>query len=138
MELTEQSREPRWLDLHDGARVLALPVTSAIVYVARARADALMTSLRESGEAVTRVGAIVQGLPDLDDAAAEQGLWDLLFVGSVAEIAVSDWQGVTEHGNPLAFKPDRLWRLIADAQTADLLSAKLLARHRAIGQEGNA
>ncbi len=76
------SSEPRWYDLGHGVRVLALPLTSAILI--SLRADPAL----EGGEA----------LP-----APEQAL---LFAKAVAGRAIIEWEGVGDtEGEPLPVSP---------------------------------
>ncbi|HEV7278392.1 MAG TPA: hypothetical protein VGN80_19095 [Devosiaceae bacterium] len=139
MELLDtQKAEPRWLELYDGARVLAAPGGAAMVYAARARADALVVTLKEAGEAVTKAGGVVSGLPDLSDPADERGVWDAMFALSLGELAIVDWEGVTIDRKPVAFKPELVTRLLGDTRAADLFIARQMARHNAAVREGNA
>lgn len=132
------ARDPRWLDLADGASVLARPVGTAIVYAARARADHLIATLKEAGAAVTRAGGTVTGVPDIEGEADEKGVWDMLFALSLAELTVEDWKGVTRGRQPVPFKPDLLAAFMADVRIADLFIARQMAKQNEAASEGNA
>lgn len=139
MELpAEGSGAPqRWLDLVDGVKVLALPVNSAISYAARARADALLVQAAEAGSAVTKLGGHITGLPDLADEVEQNGVWTMLYTISIAELTVTDWSGVTEKTQPVAFRPALLSRLLADERSIDAFTRQQMRRHNSTVREGN-
>ena len=77
------SRDPKWVDLGHGVRVLALPLTSAILL--SLRGDASL----EGGE---------------NRSPVEQAL---IFAKAVASRVVTEWEGVgDEDGNALAVTPE--------------------------------
>lgn len=129
---------PRWLDLTDDAKVLALPVNSAIAYAARARADALLVQAAEAGSVVTKLGAHITGLPDLTDEVEQNGVWTMFYTLSIAELTVTDWDGVTENKEPVPFRPALLARLLADDRAIDAFTRQQLRRHNSLVREGNA
>lgn len=128
--------EPRWIPL-PGIRLLAVPASTPLVFVARARAAALLVQAREAGEAVTRAGGRITGLPDLADETDREGVYDLLMTVTLAELTVSDWSGVTEGGKPAPFGHRELTRvLLARPDAADRFLAVQMAAEMEISREG--
>src|SRR5690554_59001 len=103
---------PRWLNLVCRLLLEKKKVNSAISYAARARADALLDQVTEARSAVTKFGGHSAGLTDLTDDAERDGVWTLLYTISVAELTVSDWDGVTEKNVAGPFRPGLLAQLL--------------------------
>ncbi|WP_297105143.1 hypothetical protein [uncultured Devosia sp.] len=138
MDIGETDRKtPRWLDLADGVSVFALPVTTPISYAARSRADHMVVQAIEGGEAVSRAGGHVTGLPDLSDEVERNGVWTYFYLIGIAELTVSDWKGVQERGADIPFDSAKLAAVIADPVVSNAFSQKQLQRHNRIAREGN-
>jgi hypothetical protein len=109
-----------------------------VVYAARARAEALVVALAESGGAVTKAGGKISGVPDLSDPVERQGVWDAMFALSLAEMQIVDWQGIRdENGNALPFSAASIVHVMADAHAADLYIGQVMAPHRVRESEKN-
>lgn len=127
------------IQLPRGAQLLCYPPTTALVYTARARADQLIVDLQTAGEAVTKAGARIDGLPDLDTAEGLAGNRQTLFVLSIAELAAFDWSGIgDDDGKELAFDPALLALLFVDAAVADSFQSQYLQPIYQGVAEGNA
>lgn len=114
--------EPRWFDLYDGAKVFAAAPQTSLVYVARASAARLIAELVASGEAVTKVGARIVDMPDLDTDDGLKATTESLFLLSLAELVITDWSGVFSDDKktvPVPFAPEMLVHLLADPLAAD-------------------
>lgn len=134
----QPSTTPVAIPLYDGGVVMSLPVSSPVVYAARARADALIVVLSESGEAVTRAGGHVLGVPDLSDPIERQGVWDAMFALSLAEMQITGWDGIVdEDGKDLPFKAGNIVHLMRDARAADLYVSQAMAPYRKRETEKN-
>ena len=108
------SNEPRWLDLGHGVRLLAEPLTTAIMLAARSDP----TIVAAAADAET-------GTPN-DDLAR-------IVAKAVARIVVKDWEGVgDEDGKPLPLTPEgidallELWPIFEDFQTKYIAGALIL------------
>ncbi|MBI4921857.1 MAG: hypothetical protein HY834_08915 [Devosia nanyangense] len=131
--------EPVWVDLGRGAAVLAEAPSTPTVYAARAAAQALFVELVEAGEAVTRAGGRITGLPDLTDPMQAKGQQDALFVVCLAEIVVSDWKGIlSAEGTEVEFDPALLVFLFEDHAAADRFMGNYLHPLNQVVAEGNA
>lgn len=137
MELPEQTDAPRWLPLGDAAEVFAMPVNSAIIYAARARADAMLVQAIEAGQVVSKAGGHVTGLPDLTDEVEQNGVWSTLYCLALAELTVSDWRGVTVRKEAVPFRADGLARLLSNAHAADAFVRQQVGRQNQVVAEGN-
>lgn len=87
-------KEPYWMDLPHGVRVFVRPCSTAIYEAARAKGQRLVTSLLADHAEITLAGGSVEGLPDLDDADARDGLSQYLFTRALATAAIIAWSGV--------------------------------------------
>lgn len=102
--------EPRWLDLGHGVRVLAGPLTSAVMMAAR-------SDLREA-------------LPDGGGAAGHAAA--VALVKAIARMVIRDWDGIGDaDGNPVPPTPERIDALLDlpplyDAFERDLVGPALL------------
>ena len=81
------SRDPKWVDLGHGVRVLAAPITSAVMMAAR-------SDLREA-------------LPDGGGAAGHAAA--VALVKTIARMVIRDWDGIGDtDGNPVPPTPERI------------------------------
>ncbi|ALK09001.1 hypothetical protein [Blastochloris viridis] len=104
------SRDPKWVDLGHGVRVLAAPLTSAVMMAAR-------SDLREA-------------LPGDGGAAGHAAA--VALVKAIARMVIRDWDGIGDtDGNPLPPTPERIDALLDlpplyDAFERDLVGPALL------------
>lgn len=135
------AQEPEWVDLCNGARVFAHPPLTPLVYAARAHAQSLLADLQASGEAVTKVGGRITGVPDLLTPEGIEATTQSLFVLSLAELAVIDWSGILDEDKeddvPLKYAPHLLVHMMADVALADAFLSKYLGPRNAVVSEGN-
>ena len=132
------NRDPEWVDLGRGAALLCAPPTTIVTYAARARAAALIVSLKEAGTAVTKAGGQIEGLPDLADEDLGEGLYNALFMVSMAEIAASDWRGINDRdGKPLIFDAGLIASLFQDHETVAHFRSEYFRPIHEVEAEGN-
>ena len=137
MRLKRQTA-PGWVELHDGAALLCAPATTALVYAARAAATALLVDLIAAGEAVTKVGAHIEGMPDLGAPEQAEATRQSMFLISFAEMSAMDWRNVfDEDGQPIPFDPALLAQLLASPQAADAFTRNYLADRIEVATEAN-
>lgn len=129
---------PTWVPLPAGAALLCAPVSTALAYAARARADALLVELQSAGEVVTKAGGHIVGGPDLTTPDGLAGARQSLFVVSLAEIAATDWRGVgDEDGVTLKFDAGHMAMLMAHPAVAEEFQSEYLKPVYAVISEGN-
>lgn len=89
-------REPYWLELPHGVRLLVRPMTTAIYETARAKGARLAADVVAEHAGIALAGGSVEGLPDLDDRDAVLGLSQFLFAQALAQAAIIRWEGVLD------------------------------------------
>lgn len=137
LKLTRRT-EPEWIEVGGGAAVLAMPPTTILVYAARARAEALLADLVSAGEAVTKAGGHITGALDTESDEGKAGITHMLFVVSLAEIAIVDWRGVGDvDGKVLKFDASLVSHLLADSTAADNFQRRYLTPINEVVDEGN-
>jgi hypothetical protein len=130
-------RGPDWVEIGSGAALFCLPPTAILVHAARAQATALIVELKSAGEAVTKAGGRIAGVPDLSVEQNVQGLFNSLFSISAAEIAATDWRGIEERrGELLKFHPAHLARLFESADVSDRFRANYFRPLDEVTDEG--
>lgn len=138
MIVLNEAPAPRWVELFNGAALFAAPPTTALVYAARAVAEGWMADLMANGEAVTRAGGHLVGLPDFTDELERKALENSLFVVALAERAVTDWRGIgTADGTAIEFDAAYLPGLLADAAVSDAFLTKYLRPIHEVTKEAN-
>lgn len=134
----KRATEPAWVSVGRGAKLLAAPPTTMLVYIARAEATRLLAEAASAGEAFSKAGFHVEGRPDFTDPQLARAVYDGLFVLALVEQAVSDWDGVlAEDGAPLPFDPALLGVLLQDHAVADKFLGNYLHPLNAVSAEGN-
>ena len=110
------SNEPSWLDLGHGVRLLAEPLTTAVMLAARSDPAILAATQVAEGE----------DTPSNDDLAR-------IVAKAVARIVVHDWEGVGDaEGKPLSVTPDgidallEIWPIFEAFQTKYIAGALIL------------
>ena len=98
-------RGPRWLDIGNGVRILARPITTAIYRAATATAMRQATQVAEESGLIEDAGGSIHDLPPLDRDGIE-GVRQQFMLQALAQHAISEWQGVgDEDGNAAAVTP---------------------------------
>lgn len=106
-------REPAWLDLGNGARVLTRPVTTAFIMAAR------VAAMKEAG----------------DDAAARSAA----LLKHLAQLAILEWEGIGDaDGNPAPVTPEGIAALLDLWPIADAFERLYLGPALVLEQEKNA
>lgn len=137
-EKAEQQAEPSWFDLHNGAALLCVPPTSALLSAAESMAEAVMVDLAASHEAVTRVGGRIVGTIDLSNEAAVEGTRQTLVLVSLMELTVRDWRGILgTDRKPIKFRPSLLALLLSDVTVCRAIERRYLKPLHEVVAEGN-
>lgn len=127
-----------WVPLPGGAALLCEPISTALAYAARARADALLVELQSAEEVVTKAGGRIVGGPDLDTPEGLAGTRQSLFVVSLAEMSATDWRNVgDDDGKPIKFDAGHMAMLMAHPGVADAFQANYLSPLASVLAEGN-
>lgn len=131
--------KPYWMDdLPSGARLFVRPCDAAIMGAAKARGIRRMTELVAAIADVRDSGGDVSGLPDLADPDARNGLSQMMFAQSLAEVAIVEWEGIgDETGAPIPFSPAAARALMRYPKFADTWLDKYTAPIDAASAEGN-
>ena len=88
--------------------------------------------------AVTKAGGQIEGLPDLADEDLGEGLYNALFMVSMAEIAASDWRGVKgRDGKPLIFDAGLIASLFQDQDVVAHFRSEYFRPIHEVEAEGN-
>lgn len=131
--------EPFWLKLSCGIELRCLPLDTALLASARARAARRLRELLEHVRDVQEAGGKVVGLPDLDDPDRFVGQMRFLEAQAVAEMGVVDWQGVGDaKGAVLPFDKTLLPKLMRHGRVAEEFVDKYTAPYTRLEQEKNA
>ena len=118
------AREPRWLDLPHGVRLLAKPLDR----ITRAAAE---------GAALAEAKALL-GETAPQDRSVFNGLYFMLLVRLIARRVVTAWEGVGDRdGNPLAFSPTALDVLMERDDMAVAFWDAVIGRPDPAEAEGN-
>ncbi|KQT50336.1 hypothetical protein ASG47_19730 [Devosia sp. Leaf420] len=92
------------------------------------------------GIAMTKAGASVEGMPDLNDLVAVEATRQSLFLVCLAEMVASDWRGIfgpEADDGEVAFDPAHVASLFTDPEVADSFSRFYLSGHTEVVAEGN-
>ena len=115
--------EPRWLDLPEGVRLLARPITTAVMQAAQASAARRLEAARAAEPL---------------DPDWERGLAFLYLVQGLARHAVLEWEGVGDAtGAPLPLSPEAVDRLMEHDAIASAFWGRATAPVQAVVAEGN-
>lgn len=113
-------KDPYWLDLPHGVRLYVRPMTTAIYEAAHAKGARLANDLVREHVEITLAGGAVEGLPDLEDKDAVQGLSQFLFARTLAEAAIIRWENVAdENGDPVKVSEKSVSELMRFHRIAD-------------------
>lgn len=88
-------KEPYWINLPAGVKVLVRPLTSAIMNAAQSSVIKEITSMRKKLEESNDQTPLFD-LPNLDDEQIRFGLSESLLVREIGKLAVIEWQGVMQ------------------------------------------
>jgi hypothetical protein len=89
-------REPRWLDLGYGVRVLVRPFNAAVLAAVRNEAGQLAREIRDNRMALFLAGLDPANLPDLDDEHVISGLAEAMLVKILGRQVIEAWEGVLQ------------------------------------------
>ena len=132
-------KEPRWIDLPFGVRVLARPLTTAVNEAARAKGFRLTQRVLQDHAEITRAGGTVEGLPDLEDQDAQVGLSQLLYAQAIACVTIIEWEGVeAKEGGPAPVSEETICDLMQFHSVAEVFVVEITKAHREAIEEGNA
>lgn len=132
-------KDPYWLDLPHGVRVLVRPLTTAIYEAARAKGARLAGDVVSEHAEIVMAGGAVEGLPDLEDEDAMAGLSQFLFVQALAVAAIIRWEGVLdEAGNPVEVTAKAVRDLMWFHRVAEGFVSAYTRPHAEAVAEGNA
>lgn len=107
-------REPYWLDMPSGIKVLVRPLTTAVNETAKARMRRRAREVGEHRRGVEAAGGRVVDLPDLADADGVIGVGFALYAEALAVCGVIGWEGVgDDDGAPLDVTPDAVTQWMA-------------------------
>lgn len=132
-------KDPCWIDLPHGVRVLVRPLTTAIYEAARAKGARLAGDLVGEHAEIVMAGGSVEGLPNLEDRDAVVGLSQFLFAQALAAAAVIRWDGVlSEDGEPMEVSEAAVADLMRYHNIAEEFLVKYTRSHAEAVAEGNA
>ncbi len=110
------SREPEWLELAPGLRLLLAPMSTALMMAARA-------------------DPAVQDLPEY----ASNDARGMVFARALARRALLDWEGVGDaEGKPLPITPDGIDALLDIFPIFDAFQTEFVGKGLVLDAEGNA
>lgn len=87
-------KEPYWMDLPAGVRVLLRPLSTAIMSAAQSCVIKQITGWRRERASRLEAGADAGDIPDVDDEETRLGLSEALLIKALARGAIIEWQGV--------------------------------------------
>lgn len=128
-----KSGDMRWLDMPDGVRIEVRPYTSVIEAQAEAWAARHLSSLADGADT-----AELLGLFSGDDAVNPDDLTKLLRDAGVAIHAISQWEGVTRDGDPVAPDAQSVWQWMVDPINRASFLGVYDTVYREARREGNA
>lgn len=133
-------KEPVWLDLPHGVRVLVRPITTALWTAARAHAQQEVRALVADEERRKEAGLSSADTADTKDEGVRQGLAQELLVKALARYGIMAWEGVGDlDGNPIEATPDAAAQLMGQEFTiASAFFEQYLAADDRMAAEGNA
>lgn len=108
-------REPRWLALGNGVRILVRPLSTAIYRAATASALRQATAVAEEKGLIEEAGGSVLDIPDPLDRDGIEGLRQQFMLQALAQHAIAEWQGVGDEGGaPAPVTPASVAAFIRD------------------------
>jgi hypothetical protein len=107
-------KEPYWILVPSGVKVLVRPLRTAINETAKARLTRLARELADHVAAVKAAGGTVEDLPDLTTKDGLSGAGAALYAESLAIAGVIAWEGpVDDDDNPLSPTADAITEWMA-------------------------
>lgn len=126
-----------WIELDHKVRLFVRPLTTALFEASRSRSRRLVAEFMEQNVELIKVGASIEGLPDLRTEGGRDGLAQLIFVQALAADAVVDWEGIVDNDSePLAWSIARVEELMRHHGMADGFLVKYTRIHDALVVEG--
>lgn len=106
-------KEPYWLDLGYGVRLLVKPPTTPVYNEARQTAAIGLREVLDARQTIEEAGAEVADLPNLETEAGRVAFYNFCFVRALAQAAVIDWEGVLdEDGAEAPVTPSTVRQLV--------------------------
>lgn len=132
-------REPRWIALPHGVRLLLRPATAALVTTARLRAGRELQEMRAAVQTAKDSGMPLGDLPDVTEQARAEGYAFALTVLHLGRELVTDWDGVADaDGAPLDFDVQQLPQVLSHPDIAEGFYRAVNDAQDEIVAEGNA
>jgi hypothetical protein len=132
-------KEPYWLELSHGVRLMVRPLTTAVYESARRKSTRLVADLLRDHAEIELAGGSVEGLPDLNDTDAVEGVSQYLFAQALAMAGIVKWEGVgDEDGKPVDVSPETVARVMEVPRLAEEFLVEYTRPHEAMVSEGNA
>ncbi|SEO90165.1 hypothetical protein SAMN04490248_11589 [Salinihabitans flavidus] len=126
LRLNMDNREPSWVDLGHGVRLLVEPLSTAVMLAARADPAVIAAA----GTTADLEGAAD---PGRDETVA------VIVAKAVARIVVTDWEGVGDaDGTPLPVSPDGIDALLDLWPIFEAFQTRYIAGGLILEQEKNA
>lgn len=139
--ITRQKKEPYWLDLDFGVRMLVRPLQSPMLSAIRAKADRLARAMEEP-QAAERLLAMMD-TPSMTQEEIRNGLFHHFVTVLLAQTSIIEWEGLFAEGDngeaqqPLPVSEDTIAEAMLVPLLAESFYAKYTARQRELLQEGN-
>ncbi len=131
-------KEPRWLDLPRGVRVLARPIDTSLHHAAIQQAARKLARLLKGQATAVEIG-LGFDLPALDDQDIRAGVTQLLIAQAFARFTIVEWEGVPAiGGDPAPVSPDSACELMLWPDIAESFVTQQLSPIEAVAAEGNA
>jgi hypothetical protein len=132
-------KDPYWMDLPHGVRLLVRPLSTAVYEAARARGVRTARELLDEHAELAAVGGSIEGLPDLGSEDAAAGLSQLIFAQALARSAIIRWEGVLERdGSPAEVNDRTVNDLMLIHRMAEAFVIDYTRTHERLISEGNA
>lgn len=96
--------------IQEGVTLYCHPINSLDIALARAAADALLSSLQSAQTTLHALGFVSPADFNIEDDASRYALRETLFVGELGAQKIHAWEGFTDRntGEPLACTPDNI------------------------------
>lgn len=128
--------EPYWLDLEYGVAHFVRPLSTALTFALRAKADRLAKAMVEPDEA-ERLAALID-VEGLEEEEILAGLSEMYFAIGLAQAATIDWRGwLDADDQPLPPTAKNLAAAMRQPFMARLFLARYFAPYAEVIAEGN-
>ena len=131
-------KEPYWIELSYGVRLLVRPLTTAEYTAAQFRGTRQIKELLESKAEIEEAGGKVTDLPDMSNADAMAGVSQLVFAQALAQSAIVEWEGVADkEGEPAEVNEETVQDLMQLHRIAEDFVVEYTKMHEQVIAEGN-